>query len=177
MQQNFDNSLTAVLRSEGGYTNDPNDPGGATSHGVVQRVYDAYRTALQLPRQSVRFITDGEVRNIYHAQYWNAVQGDRLPLGLDYCVFDEGVNSGPVKSIKDLQAALSVGMDGQLGMVTLGALTATTNIGALINRVCDLRLNFLHRLRTWRFFSNGWSSRVANVRATSLQMLKQGAPK
>lgn len=165
---NFPKCLAAVLLYEGGFSNSPHDPGGTTMRGVTQRVYDAYRSSKGSNRQSVQYITPAEVSEIYQKQYFDAIQGDALPSGLDECVFDEAVNSGPVRAIKDLQTALGVKSDGQLGMVTLGAVQAINDRASLINRYCDNRLSFLHRLRTWQFFRKGWSNRIAAVRKLSL---------
>lgn len=176
MQTDYDRALALVLRSEGLFANNAHDPGGVTMRGVTQRVYDAYRKARGVAPESVRFIDQVELSAIYKRQYWDAVDGDGAPAGIDYCLFDEAVNSGPVKSIIDLQTALAQRglyrgkIDGQLGLLTEAGLRSVTNRASLINSICDLRLNFLHRIKTWRFFGKGWSARVASVRATALAM-------
>lgn len=169
MDTNFSTALALVLQSEGGYVNNPHDPGGATNKGITQRVYDAYRKFLGQPIGSVKFIGGEEVSSIYRRQYWDAVRGGDLPAGVDYAVFDEAVNSGPVKAITDLQRALGVAADGQLGLVTLTALRSAGG-RTVINKVCDLRLGFLRKLTTWRYFGAGWTNRVAAVRAAALRM-------
>lgn len=171
MDTNFQTCLTFVLRSEGGFSNNRMDPGGATMEGITQRVYDAYRHLHGLLPISVRYISSDDLNAIYRTQYWAAVQGDKLWAGMDFAAMDEAVNSGPSKSIKDLQAALGVKVDGVLGMVTLSALQRVNDRTALINRICDLRLNWLHRIKTWRVFGRGWSARVAFVRANALKMI------
>src|SRR5690349_1648581 len=108
MRANFDASLAAVLHHEGGYVNHPRDPGGATNKGVTQKTYDNWRVDHGLPPQSVRLITPAEVMAVYKRRYWDAVKGDSLPAGLDYCLFDLAVNSGPVRAITFLQEALLV---------------------------------------------------------------------
>lgn len=168
---NFQPSLALVLRSEGGYVNNSHDPGGQTNFGVTQRVYDAFRRSHALGVQSVSRIDTTEVAEIFKLQYWNAVRADEVPTGLDYVLFDEAVNSGSVASIKDLQTALGVKADGHFGMVTMGTLLAVNDRAALINKICDLRLNWLHRLKTWRFFGAGWRNRVQSVRAAALKMI------
>lgn len=169
---NFPSALTRVLRSEGGYVDNPHDPGGATNLGVTQRVFDAWRRSRGQAVAGVRALTSEEAGLIYRAQYWAAVRGDDLLAGLDYCLFDEGVNSGPGVSVKDLQTALGLRPDGHLGLVTLGAVAATKDLVALVNRICDLRLSWLHRLRTWRWFGTGWRSRVEFVRVGALAMAR-----
>lgn len=169
-ETSFPICLANVLRKEGGFVNDSRDPGGATMQGITQRVYNAFRTGKNLPVANVKFIGASEVSEIYRGQYWDAVQGDLLPSGVDNCIFDEGVNSGPIRSVMDLQKVLGVTQDGHLGMITLGALRAR-NASEVINSVCDLRLSWLRRLLTWRFFGAGWSSRVEAVRRESLKMI------
>ncbi len=161
----FDRALPRVLVHEGGYVNDPCDPGGATNKGITYRVYDAYRTRKGLDTRSVKYISPGEVSEIYRLQYWDAVKGDDLPAGLDYVLFDGAVNSGPSQSIKWLQRALgNVAVDGQMGQATLAAVTEFGNAALLVERVCERRMAFLRALSTWPRFGRGWSARVANVR-------------
>jgi len=83
MKNNFEKSLALVLQHEGGFVNHKLDPGGATNKGVTQAVYDAYRKVRMRPQQTVKFISNEEVQAIYKFQYWDAVQGDFLPSGLE----------------------------------------------------------------------------------------------
>lgn len=167
MNSNFERALALVLEHEGGYVNHPKDPGGATNKGVTQAVYDAYRKMRGRGPMSVKFITDEELRAIYKFQYWDKVQGDFLPSGLDYAVFDFAVNSGVTRAAKYLQAVLSVTQDGQIGAKTLAAIHSST---AVINALCDRRIGFLRNLKTFLAFGKGWTRRVANVRAEALEM-------
>jgi lysozyme family protein len=162
-------ALSRVLAHEGGYVNLKADPGGATNKGVTQRVYDGFRKGRGLATRSVKSITMDEVAAIYHLQYWQAVKADQLPAGVDYVVFDGAVNSGPGQSIKWLQRALGPlykgSIDGVMGVGTLAAVGAVNNYDALIDRICDQRLNFLRHLKTWNTFGRGWAARVEEVRA------------
>lgn len=174
----FARALPRVLAHEGGYVNDPHDPGGATNRGITFRVYDAYRTRKGLPTRDVREIRPGEVSEIYRLQYWDVVKGDELPPGLDYVLFDGAVNSGPAQSVKWLQRALgNVVVDGQLGQATLAAVMAHGRPADLVDAVCDRRLGFLRALKTWPRFGKGWTARVANVRKIGRSWaLGAGAP-
>jgi lysozyme family protein len=178
--ENFFGALARVLRYEGGWSDNKHDPGGATFKGITQRVYDAYRRAKGLRTGTVRLASAAEIEEIYHLQYWAAISGDELPPGIDNAVFDEAVNSGPIRAIKDLQSALRavveprLAVDGHLGMATRDALHRAAAAPALvIHELCDLRLGFLHRLRTWQFFGKGWSKRIAGVRSDSLALAKR----
>lgn len=166
---NFDRALSLVLKHEGGYVNDPRDNGGATNKGVTQYTYDAYRRSLKLSARTVRAITDGEVAAIYRLRYWNAVRGDELPPGLDYCIFDFGVNSGPRRAIEFLQRACGVDDDGVIGPKTLAAV-GKVDVRTTIGVICARRLSWLQTLSDWRHFGKGWSNRVAGVRREALAM-------
>lgn len=167
MNNNFEKALALVLEHEGGYVNHPKDPGGATNRGVTQAVYDAYRKVRGRGSQSVKFITDEELRAIYKFQYWDKVQGDFLPSGLDYAVFDFAVNSGVSRAAKYLQAVIGVAQDGQIGARTLAAITSPAST---INALLDRRMSFLRNLGTFLTFGKGWTRRVQGVRAHALEM-------
>ncbi|MBK3411478.1 putative peptidoglycan-binding domain-containing protein, partial [Methylobacterium ajmalii] len=100
---------------------------------------------------------------------WDAVQGDALPAGLDYALFDFAVNSGPKRAVIGLQRALGIADDGRLGPVTLAAL-AGRDVPGLVNALCDGRLAFLRALSTWPRFGRGWGRRVEEVRAAALAL-------
>jgi len=168
---NFDRALSRVLIHEGGFSNHPADPGGATNRGVTQRTFAAWLRSRGQTVRSVKHITDDEVRAIYRQQYWNAIRGDDLPRGIDYAVFDYAVNSGPAQAAKDLQRIVGSRVDGVIGSQTL---MAVNGFGAnvLIDKYCDKRLAFLKSLKTWKTFGKGWSNRVAGVRSQAKEMAR-----
>ncbi|MFG1371778.1 glycoside hydrolase family 108 protein [Xanthobacter oligotrophicus] len=162
----FAPALAAVLRHEGGYSNHPDDPGGPTMKGIIQRVYDGYRRGKGLAVRPVREIEEDELQDIYRRQYWDAIRADELPEGIDYVVFDGAVNSGPGQSVKWLQRALDLPADGEIGAVTLAAARTAAGTGParLVEDICDRRLAMLKALRTWPVFGHGWGRRVEDVR-------------
>lgn len=151
---------------EGGYVNHPKDPGGATDRGVTQRVYDAFRQRNGMTSRDVRLMTDGERVAIYRGSYWLPIKGDQLPPGVGYVVYDGAVNSGVSQSVKWLQRALGIKVDGVLGPATLAAAQQDPDHDALIVRICERRMSFLRALKTWKTFGKGWTRRVDDVRAT-----------
>ena len=169
MIANLEQAMKLVLAHEGGYSNHPADPGGATNLGVTQKVYDAYRQRKGQKLQSVRAIGTEEVNTIYKRQYWDAVKADDLPSGLDYAVFDYAVNSGPARAIKDLQRVVGVAVDGVVGNVTLAAIQQQ-DVFAIIDGLCERRMAFLRSLKTWKTFGRGWASRVADVAEAATAM-------
>jgi lysozyme family protein len=172
MMNNFAKSLELVLQHEGGFSDHPSDPGGKTMKGITQKVYDAYRKTRARPYQSVKFISDDEVRNIYKLQYWDRVQGDVLPIGLDYAVFDYAVNSGVARAAKHLQGCLGVAQDGIIGTMTLAAITNPKNT---INALCDRRMSFLRNLKTFLTFGKGWTRRVEGVNPKKVDGVREVA--
>lgn len=169
---NQNGAVARVLAHEGGNVDDPQDPGGRTSRGVTQRVYDAWRKGRGQACLDVFRMAPAEARAIYIEQYWNRVRGDELPAGVDYAVFDAAVNSGPVQAVKWLQRALGgVRVDGVVGQVTLRAAQAHPDKARLIADMCARRMAFLRQLRTWRRFGGGWTRRVTEVERAALGLV------
>lgn len=171
MRDNFAPSLAAVLRSEGGFVNDPRDPGGATDEGVTQTVYDDWRTDQGLAQRSVRDIDQAEVEAIYRKLYWDVIQGDGLPFGVDYCTFDFAVNSGVNRAARFLQRGSGAVEDGHIGPASVATAKAIPP-ATLIDRICDARLAFLKCLPIFDRFGHGWTSRVEEVRARAKDMAR-----
>lgn len=97
---------TGKLRTDGGYTNDPRDPGGETKWGISKRYH---------PNEDIKNLTLERALEIYRKEYWDVYKAKTPSLDLDSCnadlavsVFDCGVNCGVsrafswyLKSIKD----------------------------------------------------------------------------
>jgi lysozyme family protein len=168
MRENFADALTRVLAHEGGFANHPKDPGGATMRGVTlanfRRYVDPSGTVADL-----KAITRDQLEDVYRDHYWHAVKGDDLPSGVDYAVFDFGVNSGPSRAARYLQGVVGVDEDGKIGPVTLQAVRKMKP-DDIINKLCDRRMSFLRGLSTWSTFGKGWSSRVSGVRSAALRL-------
>jgi lysozyme family protein len=145
---NFSRALPLILKHEGGWSNHPADPGGATMRGVTQATYDHWRAKWGKPSQSVRNISDAELSAIYKAGYWDQVGGDTLWAGVDYAAFDAAVNSGPGRARQWLSKALG-----------------SSDHSETVKRLCAQRRGFVRGLRTWSTFGKGWSSRIAAVEA------------
>lgn len=162
MQFNFDASMAEVFRHEGGYANDPHDPGGETNMGISKRSY---------PNENIKGMTRDRAKAIYRRDFWNAVSGDSLPAGLDLVAFDPAVNSGVSRGAKWLQQALGVKADGKIGPNTIATAKAA-KAEAVIDRACDLRLAWLRTLPTWSRYGKGWTSRVESIRDVATAMSK-----
>ena len=167
MKGNFAASLEAVLAHEGGWSDHPSDPGGATMKGVTLATYRRYRPGAT--KQDLRNISDADLQRIYRDGYWNAIRGDELPAGLDYALFDFAVNSGPSRAVTYLQTIVGAAPDGKMGPLTLAAIAKHSPV-TLIGDLCSHRLAFLERLSTWPTYGKGWVRRVAEVRLLATRM-------
>ena len=118
----------------------------------------------------VRAMKLDEVKAIYRAKYWGAQRCDELPAGVDYAVFDYGVNSGIGRSGKVLRRVLKLADNTSVVSDAVIAAARSADAKALIVAICDERLRFLRSLRTWSVFGRGWGARVAEVKAYALRL-------
>ena len=165
MNSNFDKSLTELLKHEGGYVNHPQDPGGRTNHGVTQDVWEDW-VDRAVSEAEMKALTPAKVAPLYREMYWDRIKGDKLPSGVDYCVFDAAVNSGVSRAAKWLQTTVGAVADGMIGEQTL-KLVMLTNHQMLIDKYSAIRLEFLKGRSTWPTFGKGWERRVKEVETTA----------
>lgn len=158
MKKNYDYCLNEVLKSEGGYTNDPNDAGGPTNYGITLADYRKYIDKTGTA-DDVRRMSLDQAKTIYKKRYWDAVDADNLPSGVDYSVFDYGVNSGVSRALR-----------------IYNQFKSEKDSSKLINQINDERLHFLQGLAISKpqnqKFLRGWTSRVSRVRQGSLSLAK-----
>jgi lysozyme family protein len=170
LQQNFNSALTHVLIFEGGYSDNPADPGGATNRGITRAVLASWR-GQAVNKQDVRALTKAEAADIYRARYWNAARCDQLPGGLDLAVFDCAVNQGPARAARFLQQAAQVKADGKIGPQTLAAV-AEAEPETLLAEFMARRMNAYGLLRQlFKVFGLGWSRRLMATHAAALAVL------
>ena len=174
MDRNFNRAVEAVLKHEGGFVDHPKDPGGATNKGITIANFRRYVKPNGTVDDLKKLTTD-QAKTVYRRMYWDAVHGAELPDGVDFAVFDFGVNSGPDRAIKYLQRIAGVTQDGRIGPATLKAVRAIPH-ARLINDLCDERLAFMKRAKDkkgnllWPTFGKGWGRRVSDVRSLALSM-------
>lgn len=167
----FPEALPFILAKEGGYVNHPNDKGGPTNKGIIQREYDAYRREKNLPEQSVQFITDVEVSDIYRNKYWNAGNCPKLPRRLAIVHFDTCINCGVRQAGKFLQRAIKCSVvDGIVGgktIFTLNTLLKTMSEIDIMHSYLNQRSEFYYELvekdPSQRVFIKGWQNRLHSL--------------
>jgi len=156
MRDNFDACLSLTLRFEGGYVDDPRDPGGATNLGITRGTLSEWR-GHTVTKADVKALTREDAAAIYRAHYWTHINGDALPAGVDCLLFDIAVNSGPARAL-DWDAKI-------------GHLPPVARIKALDAR----RRSFWRGLRTFVTFGRGWMARENAVLAAALAMAARAA--
>ena len=149
----FDTAFTRLIGEEGGYVNDPQDPGGETNFGISKRAY---------PTEDIKNMTPERAKFLYKRDYWDRVRADELPAEIRFDLFDVAVNGGVARAIKLLQGAVDETQDGILGPKTLAAAIAMEPF-RLVARYNGWRLDYLNDLPTWLRFGKGWAQRVADI--------------
>jgi len=175
---NYDACIGKVLDYEGGYTNDPNDKGGWTgckpgageNKGTNRGI-----SACSYPKEDIINMTEERAQAIYRSDFWQPIQGDQLPAGVDLCTFDGAVNSGQSRGVQWLQRAVGTDADGIVGPLTIEAANEAEDHNT-IDHMCDDRLEFLRGLETWPLYGDGWTNRVEDVRATAHGMVEEVEP-
>lgn len=103
--ENFKQALNFVLKWEGGYSNNPNDKGGATNKGITQYTYNSWLKSQGKNIKDVRYITDSEVEQIYYKNYWLATGCNKMSKVFAILAFDTAVNMGIGRATEFLKAA------------------------------------------------------------------------
>ena len=170
----FETCLASVLREEGGYSNNPNDRGGATDRGVTQRIYDAYRRSRGLDPRDVRLMTNDECAEIYKEGFWDKINGDALPPAIALVAFHAAVNSGPPNGTRLLQKIVGAAADGVIGPMTLKALQAYASAHGLhtvVRQYQNGRRDFYRGLKAFETFGKGWLARTDRVETEALKLI------
>jgi lysozyme family protein len=149
----FDEAFEILVGHEGGYTNNPADPGGETKFGICKRSY---------PDVDIKNLTLDAAKAIYRRDYWNKLGMDSLPPEVVYSLFDCAVNSGISQACKLLQRAVGAREDGVIGQVTIAQAKSISPL-QLVVRLNATRLQFMTELKGWESFGKGWARRVAEV--------------
>lgn len=166
---NFKECLEFVLKHEGGWSDHPRDPGGATMKGVTLAVYQEF-LGRNVSKEELRNIPDSHLFDIYKILYWDKVRCDHLPVGIDLVVFDMAVNSGVSRSARILQRCVGAVADGIIGPRTI-ALVKGIPPKDVVEKFSDGRENFYKSLSTFDTFGRGWLRRTGECEDKALQMI------
>lgn len=148
---NFEQAFERLIGHEGGYVNNPADPGGETNFGISKRSY---------PMENIRGMTLTRAKTIYLRDYWGPAGCDAVPDGLKFDLFDMAVNSGVTTAIRTLQNSVGAVADGIIGPRTLQAINSMP-APRLVARFNGWRLAFMANTPQWDTFGRGWARRIA----------------
>lgn len=151
----FDEAFDRLIGHEGGYSDNPADPGGKTMWGVTERVARSWGYT-----GDMRDLPRSVAKEIYQALYWSKVRAEEIPEVVRFDVFDTAVNSGVTQAVKLLQRAAGAVDDGVLGPNTLAA-ARSMDAQLLDKRFSGYRLRFMTTLKNWPPFARGWAARIA----------------
>ena len=155
---NFDEIIEVVLHHEGGYVNDPDDPGGETNFGIAKRSH---------PDVDIANLTKDGAKKIYKEHYWDRNKVEDLPEDLRHIYFDMCVNQGRGRAVKIMQRAANAKgadlvVDGGMGPKTIAAMD-----GVELQRVRAYRVKYYADLVTRKpdleKFYFGWFRRALEV--------------
>lgn len=175
MKANQVNLTNLLLKHEGGYSNHPNDKGGPTNLGITIEVFRKYIKPSGTI-EDLKRLTRAQAIEVYDKRYWDALSCDDLPSGLDYAIYDYGVNSGVGRPPRVLAAVM--GLPTGTPMKTLIVSARQIGTARLIDAICDERLRFMKSIRggeDWKHFGKGWSRRVADVRRIAHSLIGKTA--
>jgi len=168
----FQKALEITLEFEGGYSNHSADPGGATNHGVTQPTYNEYRALARLTSQSVKLITDSEVKDLYYNLFWRRASCHLLPEELAILHFDTAVNFGCTGANRQLQEAVGAFRDGIIGKKTL-ALISQKATEDIIKNYLHIRERHYKNDANFSVFGEGWLNRLNSLKSSLNPMQTQ----
>lgn len=162
MKQNFNKSFDLLLRTEGGFQDDPHDHGnrlpdgrkGCTNLGVTQLAWESY-VGRKVDHDEMRQLTSEDVGPFYKRLYWDSIGADNLPSGVDYALFDISVNLGSHRAIE----------------IRNHAMEQTDDPSQLIEFICQQRLELMRSFSSYPRYKHGWETRVAAVEQTAQDMV------
>jgi len=162
-----------LFKHEGGYVDDPVDPGGATNRGITMATFRSCARELlgiEPTPEALRQLTEMQAATIYKVLYWDAIRGDEMPSQhIANIVCDFQVNAG-ASSARLLQRVLNLlgaeprlRIDGRIGNATLRALRMAdpNNVHVLFqNGRRDYYRDLVQRRPPLARFLKGWLRRV-----------------
>lgn len=160
---NFDQAFDRLINHEGGFSDDPKDPGNWTGGRV--NVGELKGTKFGIAANTygdidIKALTLDDAKKIYHRDWWLKTGADQLDAAIVFQMWDFAVNAGMSTAKRALQRAACVADDGNIGPMTIRAVRAMSTTDVLM-RFAAQRLRFYTSLSTWPTYGKGWTNRVA----------------
>ena len=158
----FKEAVEFILYLEGGYGNHPEDNGGETNYGISKAAF---------PDEDIINITRERAIKLYKEEYWDKVNADQLPPGVDLIVFDMAVNAGYKRSARILQGLIGAKKDGLIGPETIAAVNKHKSKD-IIMRFNIVRLLYYTNLGDFQHFGEGWFNRAMKCFLASITKME-----
>lgn len=161
-------TFSFILKWEGGYVNNPKDPGGETKYGICKKAY---------PNENIKALTKEKAKEIFKRDYWLKASCDVLPDSIAIMVADTAFNCGVIRAKKLLQKSFGLTEDGIFGKISLSAFDAVKNnrkdLITVTSAFYNNRLLYYKSLKTWEDFGKGWANRALD----NFDLAKKHLPK
>jgi len=165
----FREAVALILKHEGGFTDDPKDPGNWTGGKVNVGQLKGTKfgiSSLAYPTENIPGLTVDRAKELYHRDYWLPIRGDELPPAVALVTFDGAVNCGVGAAIRFLQRALGVEDDGKIGPVTLAKVKAANALDVAV-RCGRHRVRYYTKLSTFDRYGDSWLQRTIETVAVA----------
>lgn len=168
-------AVDMTMRLEGLLSNDKNDPGRITKHGISLRFAGSIGFDIdgdgKTTEADIVAITPEHARKLYRLHFWDAMNCDDLPPAIALMAFDQAVNQGPKAAAVDLQRSLNVAADGLIGERTRRA--AHVEYGfELLTEYHARRVLRYSRTPGWERYGLGWTRRASTVLGIGLNIYR-----
>lgn len=158
----FDLAYQQLSILEGGYSDDPRDPGnwtgGAVNSGELKGTQGGI-SAAAYPKLDIKSLTPSQIKALYLSDYWDKIKGDLLPDVVAVALFKEAVNMGVAGATRAFQKSLKVDADGVMGQVTVGIATSQPPKLVLEKFLTECAYEYT-RMANFAVDGKGWLSRV-----------------
>lgn len=163
-------ALKYTLPDEGGWSDNPNDPGGATMHGITLATYSAYLNRM-VSKDELKKIAIEDVQQIYMINFWLPMKLQALDSQtIATAIFNIGINRGPHRTVTLAQGVLGYDvakMDGIMGPDTIRDLNALHNDTYFINSFV-VRVKAMYEIIAThnsheKEFLDGWLNRASRL--------------
>jgi uncharacterized protein (TIGR02594 family) len=177
----FDLALDHVFDMEGGYTDDPHDPGGPTNLGITLATYATWRDIAVTPetfgqlKVELRALDRATATAIYRKRYWTPSRAADMPAALALMHLDATVNHGVTGATRLLHQALGLDIADRIDADVFSAISAQ-DTERLIDAYADVRTAKYRSLPHFWRFGRGWLNRVAKTRTAALALLPLSTP-
>lgn len=171
-EDKFSKISPIILQNEGGFVNDPQDPGRATNKGIAWETWEKYAKedlGVEPTLDNLKNITTAQAETIYHKRYWGPSGFDNLHdsklalMAYDWTITSDGAGKEIQKLLND-EFGQQLNIDGRIGPKTIEAMNGVTDSAKLTSRIADIRNQYYKDLvmkkPQYAKFLRGWLKRV-----------------